>query len=290
MPLDDRPDATGALAGYSVGVTAARRREELGAALERHGARVVYGPAIRTVPLADDSRLRDATSQCLGQPPDIVITTTAVGFRGWLEAAAVWGQDAALHGVLGDAEILTRGPKVRGAVRAAGLRERWSPESESSAEVLDHLLARPGLAGARIAIQLHGDPLRDVVDGLRAAGAHVVEVPVYRWEPPADPAPLRALIAAVADARLDAVTFTSAPAAENFLRTADDAGLGGAVRDAVRDRVLAVAVGPVTAAPLLAAGVTVVQPERFRLGALVRTVVEQLPGRTPADDRGARTR
>ena len=44
------------LAGYTIGITAARRREEFGAALERRGATVVYAPAIKIVPLADDSR------------------------------------------------------------------------------------------------------------------------------------------------------------------------------------------------------------------------------------------
>ena len=55
-------DEVGPLAGYTVGITAARRREEFAAALERRGAKVVSGPAIRIVPLADDSELRAATS------------------------------------------------------------------------------------------------------------------------------------------------------------------------------------------------------------------------------------
>ncbi len=51
------------LAGYTVGVTAARRREELGMALERRGARIMYGPAIQIVPLVDDAQLRAATQR-----------------------------------------------------------------------------------------------------------------------------------------------------------------------------------------------------------------------------------
>ena len=79
------------LAGYTVGVTAARRREEFAAALERRGATVISAPAIKIVPLADDSRLRDATERCLRDPVDIVIATTGIGFRGWMEAADAWG-------------------------------------------------------------------------------------------------------------------------------------------------------------------------------------------------------
>ena len=267
------------LAGWTVGITAARRREELGTALERRGASVVYGPAIRIVPLEDDTQALEATKACLALPLDFVVVTTGIGFRGWMDAAETWGLAEELHAALDAAAILARGPKVRGAVRAAELREAWSPESESSAEVLEHMLASYDLAGRRVAVQLHGEPLRDLVDALRAAGAEVTEVPVYRWEPPEDVAPLHRLIEATACGGVDAVTFTSAPAALNFLQTADQLGRGDQLRAALRGPVLAAAVGNVTAAPLVRAGVPVVQPERFRLGALVREVVERLPTR-----------
>lgn len=277
--IDDRSPSALPLAGFTVGVTAARRREELGAALERRGARVLFGPAIRIVPLADDTELLDATRRCLAAPLDVAVATTGVGFRGWLDAAEAWGLGAELSRTLGAAVILTRGPKARGAVRAGGLREAWSPESESSAEVQEHLLARYDLAGRRVAVQLHGEPLRELVDALRAAGAEVIEVPVYRWLPPADEAPLRRVIEATASGALDCVTFTSAPAAVNFLRTAETLGVAAEVRAALKGPVLCAAVGSVTAAPLIRAGVPVSQPERFRLGALVHLVVEQLPAR-----------
>jgi uroporphyrinogen-III synthase len=265
------------LAGCTVGVTAARRREELGSALERHGARVVYGPAIRIVPLADDTELRAATERCLAAPLDIVVGTTGVGFAGWLTAAEGWGRAGELTGALDAAVILARGPKVRAAVRTAGLREAWSPESESSDEVLAHLLAEHALAGRRIAVQLHGDPLRELVAALRAAGAEVIEVAVYRWEPPQDEQPLHRLISATAAGEIDCVTFTSAPATVNFLRTADGSGRGDELRAALLGPVLCAAVGPVAAGPLVQAGLPVVWPQRFRLGALVREVVERLP-------------
>ena len=174
------------LAGYTVGITAARRREEFGAALERRGAKVIYAPAIQIVPLADDSELREATERCLATPPDIVVATTGIGFRGWTEAADTWGLLEKLTEAIGHATVLARGPKARGAIRACGLREAWSPESESSSEVLEHLIARYDLEGKRIAVQLHGEPLPDVVQTLRMAGADVIEVPVYRWVPPSD--------------------------------------------------------------------------------------------------------
>ena len=277
------------LAGYTVAVTAARRKEELGALLDRRGARVVYAPAIRIVPLADDAELVAATRAVLARPIDLVVATTGVGFRGWLEAADAW--DLPLVDHLRSARVLARGPKARGAIRGGGLVDAWSPGSESSAEVLSHLVsgAEGPLEGRRIAVQLHGDPLPDLVAGLRAAGADVLTVPVYRWVLPEDVAPVRRLVATIAAGGVDAVTFTSAPAAASLLGVATELGRRDDVVTAMNGRVLAVAVGPVTAGPLDAAGIPSVQPERARLGALAREVVARLPERDPVLQLGAHT-
>jgi uroporphyrinogen-III synthase len=238
---------------------------------------VVYAPAVRIIPLSDDVLLRQATQQCIDRGLDIVVATTGIGFRGWMEAADGWGAGQDLLRVLENAELIARGPKVRGAVRAAGLAEAWAPESESSIEVLSHLAARP-IQGKRIAVQLHGEPLAWFVDALRAQGAEVIEVPVYRSDLPEDPAPLTRLIAAIASRGVDAVAFTSAAATANLLRVAERGDLTGML-DALRTDVLAACVGPVTAAPLTALGIEVVQPERSRLGALIKTIADELPRR-----------
>ena len=274
-PGDERTAELPVLSGYTVAVTATRRRHEFGAALQRHGAAVVYAPAVRIIAPTDDSRLRETTRHCLTRAPDIVVATTGVGFRGWLEAAAGWDLLAALHAVLDRAELIARGPTVRGAVRAAGLTEAWAPESESSRDVLDHLLSRP-LHGTCIAVQLHGEPLGWFLDALGAAGAEVIAVPVYRSVLPEDGVPLRRLMAAVAGRQVDAVAFTSAAASANFLAVAarfDDTG----IRRALHRDVIAACVGPVTAAPLTAVGIPVIQPERFRLGDLVEEICDQVP-------------
>ena len=264
------------LAGFTVGVTADRRRDELAALLERRGARVVIAPALRIVPLPDDAELREATRHCLVTPPDIVIASTGIGMRGWLEAAEGWGLGDALRQVIAGAYLVARGPKARGAARAAGLHDQWSPDSESCDEVLFHLLAR-GVQGEVIAVQLHGDQQPEFCAALRLAGAKVIEVPVYRWAPPIDPAPLQRLVDLLHMRLLDAVTFTSAPAVLALLDAAGPAR--ESCLDAFRTDVVAGCVGPVTAAPLVALGVPVMTPARARLGGLVRTLVDELPKR-----------
>ncbi|MGW6911268.1 MULTISPECIES: uroporphyrinogen-III synthase [unclassified Streptomyces] len=268
----------GPLAGFTVGVTAARRADELGALLQRRGAAVLHAPALRIVPLADDSELLAATKEIIQRTPDIVVATTAIGFRGWIEAADGWGLGEDLLERLRGVELLARGPKVKGSVRAAGLTEEWSPSSESMAEVLDRLLEE-GVDGRRIAIQLHGEPLPGFVEALRAAGAEVLGVPVYRWLPPEDIGPVDRLLDATVSRGLDALTFTSAPAAASLLSRAEERGLLPELLAALHHDVVPACVGPVTALPLQAHGVDTVQPERFRLGPLVQLLCQELPGR-----------
>ncbi|KAB1141860.1 uroporphyrinogen-III synthase [Streptomyces luteolifulvus] len=269
------------LAGFTVGVTAARRADELGALLQRRGAAVLHAPALRIVPLADDSELLAATKKVIDRTPDVVVATTAIGFRGWIEAADGWGLGEELLARLRGVELLARGPKVKGAIRAAGLTEDWSPSSESMAEVLDRLLEE-GVDGRRVALQLHGEPLPGFVEALRAGGAEVLGVPVYRWLPPEDVGPMDRLLDATVSRGLDALTFTSAPAAASLLSRAEDRGLLPDLLAALSHDVVPACVGPVTAVPLQSRGVETVSPERFRLGPLVQLLCRELPGRARA--------
>lgn len=269
------------LTGFRVAVTSARRAEELSALLRRRGATVTSAAAIAMVPLPDDDELRAHTQALIDTPPDIVIATTGIGMRGWIAAADGWGAAAELTAALQRARIVSRGPKATGALRAAGLPEEWSPDSESSREVLRYLLDG-GIAGQRIAVQLHGatddwDPFPEFLDELRAAGADVVPIRVYRWRPAPRNGEFDQLVAGIADEKFDAVSFTSAPAVASVLMRATQLDVADRVLTALRTNVHAMCVGPVTARPLVRLGVPTSAPERMRLGALARHITDELP-------------
>ncbi|MBV8861736.1 MAG: uroporphyrinogen-III synthase, partial [Mycobacterium sp.] len=143
------------LAGYRVAVTSARRADELCTLLRRHGAITRNAAAINIIALSDDDELQSNTKSLISNPPDIVLATTGIGFRGWITAAGGWGLAKQLTAALSRARIVVRGPKATGAIRAAGLREEWFPESGSSREVLQYLY-QFGITDCRIAVQLHG--------------------------------------------------------------------------------------------------------------------------------------
>ena len=96
---------------------------------------MVYAPAIRIVPLADDAELVAATRAVLERPVDLVVATTGVGLPRLAGGRRRLGP-AAGRAPAGRAACSPAGPKARGAIRGGGLVDAWSPESESSAEVL----------------------------------------------------------------------------------------------------------------------------------------------------------
>jgi uroporphyrinogen-III synthase len=269
------------LTGYRIAVTSARRAEELCALLRRQGAEIFSAPAINMIALPDDDELQSNTESLVDNPPDILVAHTGIGFRGWVAAAEGWGLASQLIESLSSGRVISRGPKATGALRAAGLREEWSPESESSQEVLEYLL-ESGVSGKRIAIQLHGaadgwDPFPEFLSGLRSAGAEVVPIRVYRWKPTPLGGEFDQLVTGIARRQFDAVSFTSAPAAAAVLERSRELDIEEQVLEALRTAVHAMCVGPVTSRPLIRRGIPTSAPERMRLGALARHIAEELP-------------
>ena len=92
---------------------------------------------------------------------------------------------------------------------------------------------------------------------------------------------MQRMIEAVVSGAIDAVTFTSAPAASALLRVAAEDGLEAELIAAFKGPVMTVAVGSITAGPLLRHGITPKIAARSRLGGLVREVVDALPATQP---------
>jgi uroporphyrinogen-III synthase len=265
------------LDGFVVGITADRRWSEQAELLRRRGAEILHGPAIETAYLACDDDLRAATTSLLERPPGYLAATTGIGIRAWFEAAQSWGLGDALTDALAETRIVARGPKAAAAVHAVGLSVWASAANEQMDQVTAHLLGQP-LHGACVAVQLYGMPAPELTGALADAGAEVLEIPVYQWRTPDDPAPAVRLAQAAIDGRLHAVTFTAAPAVTNLFALAAAHGLDDGLRDAFNRRgVVAGCVGPVCARGAFDAGITEsLSPAVGRLGLLVRALSERL--------------
>jgi uroporphyrinogen-III synthase len=267
------------LAGYRVGVTADRRADEQAQLLRRHGAEVLLGPTVRTVPFRDDGQTLDATLRVLERPPDVVVCMTGLGVRTWFETAESFELADELTEVLERATLVVRGPKAAAALHAIGLTADEVVIPATSSTVIEYL-RQHGVSGSRLAVQLDGDPAAPVIGELETLGALVEPVPVYGWTVPEDPAPAVHLISEACEGRLDAITFTSRPSVWNLAAIARQHGRYAELRAAMSERVTVVGVGPVSAeAACELTASRVIQPVRHRLGSMVRALAEHLSGR-----------
>lgn len=268
------------LEGLTVGITADRRAQEQAQLLTQRGAKVVFGPVFRTATVEDQEPAHRATLDLLRKPPDIVVANTALGIRTWLTLADSWGVTAELVDTLGRAYVTSRGPKAAGALLAVGIDIDWRAPSSVLAHVIGHLVER-GVAGRRVALQLDGgDASGAEADELRDAGAEVVEVQTYRWGLPRDLTAAVRLVEAACNGRVDAVTFTAAPAVRNLLAVAEAEGAADELRAALNGPVLAMCVGPVCRQAAVDVGVhRAAEPQMARIGGMVKALADEMQSR-----------
>lgn len=261
------------LSGFRIAVTSDRRSNELIEALQRRGAETTHTPLLRLAPLEDEQFLIGQTRRVIAEPPAVLVVTTAYGLRRWFDTAEAADLGDQLSRALEGCRIFTRGAKALGAVRALGLTVAGSASAGTSEALLE--LLRGEVAGASVAVQMHADNDRPLARDIRRLGAaHVVKIEPYRWlENSGDPQ-ISSLVEGICAGRFDAVTFTSAPSVHTLLTAAAARGLLPTLVRSFNERVQAATVGPVTAEPLLQAGVhSPLVPQRHRMGAMVLQLV-----------------
>jgi len=193
------------LAGKRVVVTRTREQaSELKEMIAALGAEVIEAPVLRieddTGDLTTDGRVASRW--------DWVVFTSQNAVAAFFRALERAGRDAR---ALGATKVAAIGPATAEALRGRGVIADFQPSAANSACLAAEL---PRAAGARVLLGVGSLSGPELADGLRARGAHVERVLLYRTGPmPLSPE----LSAAVLSAH--AVTFASASSAK-FLRLA----------------------------------------------------------------------
>lgn len=251
-------DGIAPLAGYCVAVVSDRRRHPLADLLEALGARVVGVQGVRSLPQADEPRLREATTAVLAAPVDELIISSTGGLRRWLALARRWGVADDLVARFADARLLARDARVADSLRELGLSVIWSTSGAVTEELFRYLAAHLGgqpVTGRRVVAQLDTESLREPAQLLRTVGARVVEVPTYQTLRPTSSAILRRLGEQIVNRQVDAVALVGESTTVNLLAQAESDGRTADLLNALCDDMLCGCLGAGTAQPLRAQGV-----------------------------------
>ncbi len=264
------------LRGKTIAITEARRAAELASLITKLGGVPCSAPAVREIPRRDQRPALDALEGICRQEVSVIVFLTGVGTRAFFGLAAEAGKREALLKALGGMFVAARGPKPIAVLREAGVRIDLVPKEPTSEGLLSELADRE-LSGKMVAVQLYGEENPFLVEGLRARGATVLEIPLYEWALPEDQEPLVRLIHELIAGRIDFVAFTSSPQIKHLFVVADRLRLRDELISALRRKVTVAVVGPVSEAALAEYGIVPrVQPEKGTMGALVHAIAEHL--------------
>ncbi|WP_274654425.1 uroporphyrinogen-III synthase [Paenibacillus humicola] len=255
------------LEGKMIAVTGPRKAEELSRMVGKFGGEAVLRPAQGTV-FVDDTRIEGQLHALIARPADWFVLTTGVGLEALLEAAGKLGLTERFIEALRRMRLAARGYKTVNALRKIGLVPEVRDGDGTTAGLLRELEPYD-MHGARVALQLYGDPAPRLNGALAQRGAVCEELLPYRHIPPENDV-VELLIDEIAAGEVDAVTMTSTVQVRYVMGCAARLGKLEAVRQAFEGPVLAVAVGKVTAETLHEEGLRrVLYPEEERLGSMV---------------------
>ncbi|PWW08457.1 uroporphyrinogen-III synthase [Paenibacillus cellulosilyticus] len=258
------------LEGKTIAVTGPRKADEMARMISKFGGTAVIRPAQGTVFL-DDSQFAEQLQSLIENPVDWLVLTTGVGTEALLAQAEKLGQLERFIETLRGVHIAARGYKTVNVLRKVGLTPEVRDEDGTTAGLLQ-LLGAYSLAGKRVGLQLYGDPAPKLNAVLEARGAICEEILPYRHIMPEGGA-IALLIGEIVAEEVDAVAFTSTVQVRCLMSEAAAVGMREQVLQAFEGRVLAVAVGKVTAEALREEGVTrVLFPEEERMGSMVVTL------------------
>ena len=264
----------GGLEGLTVLAFESRRATEMAELIRRRGGTPLSAPSMREVPLETSPEAAAMMRALEAGEVDVVILLTGVGTRTLATTSGLPAEGFAA--LLRRARLVVRGPKPVAALRELGLTPDVTvPEPNTWRELLATLDAQLPVAGLRVAVQEYGRTNPELIDGLRARGATVAQVPIYRWDYPEDAAALRDGVARLADARVDLALFTSARQVDHVIETARRLDCLPALRTASR-RVVFASIGPVCSEALRAHDLPVdLEPEHPKMGQLVGAVARR---------------
>jgi uroporphyrinogen III methyltransferase / synthase len=251
-----------ALEGRRIVITRAREQAgELARALEAHGAAVVLAPVIRIEPVPQLGPLRAALAGLSAYRWVVFTSQNAVQIV--FDRLLAWGLGPRWFAGTAVAAI---GTGTGDALAERGVAPALVPEEFVGEALAEALAAHAPLAGSRVLIPSAQDAREALAAGLRAHGATVEVIPVYRTVTAS--IDLTGLAAELRDGSIDAVTFTSSSTVHGFV---DLIG-----RAATSTHYVAAVIGPVTGGTARELGLSdVIEAEPHTVAGLVTALVRR---------------
>lgn len=253
-------------------IAGTRKTDEISKIISNQGGIPLLRPAQGTTTL-DDSNIEVEITTLLSGSYDWLIFTTGLGLNILLETAERLGKKTDFISMLKNSKIAARGYKTVNVLKSLDITPLVRDDDGSTAGLV-RTLSNSNLfpLGAKVALQLHGDPAPLLIKFLEEKKASFHEVLPYIHIPPNE-AVIDQLLTEILEGSVDAISFTSTPQVRFLFEYAQNKGATKEVLDQFENSVVALAVGKVTAQSLRDHGVQrVIFPETERMGSAIVTL------------------
>lgn len=268
--------AVNGFSGFRVAAFESRMGKDMERLIRRYGGEPLVAPALRELPLEDNTTALAFGHALIAGEIHMLIVLTGAGTRALVTLLGSRYQPAAVTLAMSRLRLVARGPKPIAALKELGLTPDIAvPEPNTWRDLLMALDGDISLAGLRVAVQEYGVSNPEFLDGLRARGATVVPVPIYRWALPEDTVPLHHVLTEIAADRVHIVLITNAAHVDHVMQLAAERALLQPFMKALHRTVVA-SIGPTASERLRSHGWPVdLEPSHPKMGILVKETSEQ---------------
>jgi uroporphyrinogen-III synthase len=263
--------------GLTVASFESRMAAEMTSLIERHGGNPLVAPALREVPLEDNSAALRFGEQLLADGLDVLVLLTGVGTTTLFEILHSRHSKDTIANALKDTVLIARGPKPVAALKSLGFKPSLTvPEPNTWVDVVSTLDAYRPVNGLRVAVQEYGLPNGDLLEALKQRGAHVVPVPVYRWALPVNTAPLKRVLGEILAGHVQVMLVTNAAQIDHVVQVLEQDGTSSQFKEVCKKLVIA-SIGPTASERLRSHGSPVdFEPSHGKMGILVKECSENV--------------
>ena len=262
--------------GLAVASFESRMAGEMTRLIERYGGRALVAPALREIPLEDNSAALRFGARLLTERIDILVLLTGVGTKVLFDILQTRHALGDLIAALKNTALVVRGPKPMAALKTLGLTPTLTvPEPNTWYDLLATLDEYRPVRGLRVAVQEYGVSNTELLDALKERGADVFPVPVYRWALPEDTGPVRRVLGSIIARQVDVMLITNAAQIDHVMQLLEEEGTVDQFREACKKMVVA-SIGPTASERLHHHDLPVdLEPSHPKMGILVKETSEQ---------------
>lgn len=254
-----------------------RRAREAEKLIRTYGGEAIVVPSMREVGLESNGDALEFAAGLLRGEFDLVVFLTGVGVRAMLDVVQSRFDREEFLNALRKVNIVARGAKPTTALRELKVPVHAISEEPSTwREVMRAIDEEFGesLVEMRVAVQEYGASNPEFLAELSTRTRSLTKVPVYQWALPEDLGPLKESIHGLVNGTIDVVLFMTAVQVIHLFQVAEQMGLAGQMREALRS-IVVLSIGPTTSEELAHYGIQPdFEPSRPKMGFLVNEAAQ----------------